>query len=115
MKTLSIYGIGSNLDYICKINNSKAFKIEWVAYHIDTVNTFMKFIVPCFENVFRVIRFEYEEGRQGDSDFTKLFKKLYGKWKMMVDYECKFCKRRKGDRTPFKYKLEEYINKVMME
>ena len=72
----------------------------------------MSLIAPYWEHVFKVVKFEDEEDDNKDSEFTKLFDKVDGKWIVVETYKCELFDSRKCDRALFKIELDDIINDV---
>ena len=114
LRTPYIYGVLSNVEDVCELTGSKLFQIEWATGHINLGNSFMCLIAPYWEHVLTVVRFEDEDDKNDDNEFTKLFQKVGGNWILIKTYLCEFCDSRKCDRALYKTELDEIIHEVKM-
>ena len=109
MRTPYLYGIVKNLDEVCELTNCKAYQMDWAIGHVFTGNSFLAFAAPYFEHVFEVVKFQDEEDDMEDSEFSKLFEKIDGKWKAIETYKCEFCDGRSCDRALVQTELEDEL------
>ena len=114
LRTPYIYGILSNIEDACELTNSRAFQINFASDHINFGNNILATVAPYFEHTFEVVKFEEEEDDQEDSEFTKLFEKENGMWKIVECELCEFCETCSCDRALFRDELEIALTEEKM-